>query len=73
MHLRSDVYTYMLRCIDLNINYTDSLAKYFQLAIWNDGSDTQKYILQESKTVKMFENKEVYKMKVYMSYPSLAL
>ena len=45
MHLRSDVYTYLLRCMDLNINYSDELTKYFQLAIWNDGSDTQKYIL----------------------------
>ncbi len=29
MHLRSDVYTYLLRCVDLNINYSDSLTKYF--------------------------------------------
>lgn len=29
MHLKQDIYTYLLRCNDLNINYTDSLAKYF--------------------------------------------
>ena len=37
MHLSQDVYTYIMRCMDLNLNYTDDLAKYFQLAIWNDG------------------------------------
>ena len=29
MHLKQDVYTYMLRCLDLNINYTDNMAKFF--------------------------------------------
>eukprot|EP00347_Sterkiella_histriomuscorum_P000566 403375355 len=73
MHLRQDVYTYLLRCVDLNINYTDNLTKYFQLAIWNDGSDTQKYITQEQEMVKKHKNKDVHKMKIYMSFPSLAL
>ena len=29
MHVKQDVYTYLLRCNDLNLNYTDMLAKYF--------------------------------------------
>ena len=73
MHLRIDVYTYILRCMDLNINYSDELTKFFQLAIWNDGSDTQKYLVQEKEIVKKFKNKEVFKMKIYLKYPSWSL
>ena len=37
MHLKQDVFTYLMKCNDLNINHTDQLSPYFQLAIWNNG------------------------------------
>jgi hypothetical protein len=74
MHLKQDVFTYLLRCNDLNINHTDQLAPFFQLAIWNNGGeDTQKYLKQEKQTVERYKGKEVYKMKVDLHFPSLVL
>lgn len=29
MRLKQDIYTYIMRCVDLNFNYTDELTKYF--------------------------------------------
>ena len=29
MHLKQDIYTYLLRCNDLNIGYSDQLNPYF--------------------------------------------
>lgn len=63
----------MLRCNDLNFNYTDNLAKFFQLAIWNNGEDSLKYIKNEQEITRIHKNKEVFKMKVYLHFPSLAL
>jgi hypothetical protein len=77
LNLRQDVYTFLLRCNDLNFNFSDQLATYFQLAIWSHGSpgttDTQKYIKHEQQIVETFKNQDVFKMKVHIHFPSLAL
>jgi hypothetical protein len=33
--LRQQILTYLLRCSDLNINYSDQFVKYFQFYTWD--------------------------------------
>ena len=35
LSFKQHIFTYLMRCIDLNINYQDGLERYFQLYIWN--------------------------------------
>lgn len=34
-----EILTYMMRCLDLNINYLDGFQNDFQLAVWNDADN----------------------------------
>lgn len=35
MRFKKEVYTYLLRCMDLNMNYTDEKSESFMFYIWN--------------------------------------
>jgi len=70
--LRKDIYTYLLRCMDLNINYSDQMGPEFQFSIWNENSDTN-YLKQEKELVETFQGKEVHKMKIYLQWPSISI
>lgn len=63
-----------MRCVDLNFNYSDLLTSNFQFFVWNDDSDDiDKYTKQENELIRKFNQKEVFKMKVYMTFPSFSM
>lgn len=58
MKIVVEIYTYFLKCIDLNVNYQDGNAKKFQLAIWND-PDNQKFLRLEEEMRRKFRDHPV--------------
>jgi hypothetical protein len=38
MNFKKDIYTYFLKCMDLNINYYDMLTPGYQLFAWNSSN-----------------------------------
>jgi hypothetical protein len=73
IYLIQEILTYLLRCLDLNINYLDGHQHNFQLAVWND-ADNQKYIKLEELTRKRYkDNSTVHNRKMEVLIPSLSM
>lgn len=60
MNFKKEIYTYFLRCMDLNINYYDNLAPGFQLFTWNS-QDFMKWLDQEQEVVEKYKDSVVKK------------
>ena len=68
-----EIYTYFLKCIDLNVNYSDGGAKKFQLAIWDD-PDSQKYLRLEEEMRRRFKDHPIiHRQKMDIEIPSLSM
>lgn len=72
MNFKKDVYTYFLRCLDLNINYFDNLAPGYQLFNWNS-QDFMKYLDLEQEIVQKFKNSFVMKREMNLQFASFSI
>jgi hypothetical protein len=73
LRFTQEVFTYLMRCNDLNISFTDKRTEDFQLAIWND-TNTLKYLNEEQETVRRFKGvKDVYKQKIRVDAPAFSI
>ena len=72
MNFKRDIYTYFLRCSDLNFNYFDNLAPGYQLFSWNS-SDFMHYLDLEQKTVATFTQSPVFKRDIQMHFDSFCM
>ena len=73
MKFVQEIYTYFLRCLDLNLNYSDLLQKKFQLSVWDD-PDHQKFLKLEEETRKVYKDHPlIYKQKIEIFVPTLSM
>mgnify|MGYP006878262207 CR=1 FL=1 len=72
LNFKKQIYTYMLRVLDLNINFYDRLEAGYQLFNWNS-QDFMKYLHLEKQQVKRFENSPVCKRVVHFNFPSFSV
>ena len=59
-NFKQDIYTYILRILDLNINFYDNLTAGYQLFTWNS-QDFMKYLDLEQKIVDKYKKSQVFK------------
>jgi hypothetical protein len=72
MNFKKEVYTYFLKCLDLNINYYDMLAPGYQLFTWNSQNFMQ-YLHIEEKQVEKFTGSSVKKRETTFVFPSFSI
>ena len=72
MNFQKEVYTYLLRCLDLNINYYDMMHAGYQLFTW-DSQNFMQYLKIEEDQVKKFENSSVKKREIKFQMPSFSI
>lgn len=72
LNFKQEVYTYLLRVMDLNINYYDMQSEGYQLYCW-DSHDYMKYLNLEDQVVEKYKDSSVYKRMIKMQFPSLSI
>lgn len=72
MNFKKEIYTYFLRCMDLNINYYDNLEPGFQLFTWNS-QDFMKWLDQEQEVVGKYKDSVVKKRIFQFQFPSCSI
>jgi len=72
MFFKQSAYRYMLRCMDLNLNYSDGLHNsQYMFYVWTKEDADNLY--KEEDVVNKFKGQEVYKMKVQQNFPSMSV
>jgi hypothetical protein len=72
MKLKKDVYKYILRLLDLNINFSDGLQKGFQFGVW----DTENHLFYtdiEEKSFILFRKTKVVKRQIIFNIFELSI
>jgi len=66
------VYTYLMRCLDLNINYVDELEAFFQFYDWNSSNAMKQYHLWK-QIVQQFRGTTLKRRELKFELPCLSL
>jgi hypothetical protein len=70
--LRQDIITYFMRCLDLNINYTDWKDASFQFSIWGSSNTMQYHDLYEQIKEK-FQDLNISRRDIILTIPYISL
>lgn len=72
LNVRQTFITYLMRCIDLNINNTDGYEPYFEFQEWNSIYTMKLYDIRQVIKKKFLET-SIKRREVRMSFPTLSL
>lgn len=72
LNLQSEMYSYFLRLLDLNVNYMDEFTAGYQLFTWNS-QDFMKYLDREKAMVSLFKDRSVQKRGIDILFSSFSI
>jgi len=70
VNFRQSVFTYFMRCLDLNLNYNDGHEQSFQLSVWDEINVLKEYNKRE-EIKKKFKSMNIRQRAIELNFPAL--